>query len=106
MLGRCTNEGALIVGEVVVAELAAILTEHRVAEVLDAGRIGFVPSDIAVAIEAGNRWTATRSSRERRVVADFLVGAHALEHADRLLTRDRGFYHKAFGGLTVIEPRA
>ena len=40
----------------------------------------------------------------RRPVADLLVGAHALLQADRLLTRDRGFYRDYFRGLKVIEP--
>jgi hypothetical protein len=38
------------------------------------------------------------------VIADFLVGAHALEQADRLLTRDRGFHRSAFGGLVIVDP--
>jgi hypothetical protein len=37
-------------------------------------------------------------------VPDFLVGAHALERADALLTRDRGFYRRYFKGLRIIEP--
>jgi hypothetical protein len=40
------------------------------------------------------------------VVADFLVGAHALAQADRLLTRDRGFHRRAFAGLVIVDPSA
>jgi len=40
------------------------------------------------------------------VVADFLIGAHALEQADRLLTRDRGFHRSAFAGLAIVDPFA
>jgi hypothetical protein len=40
------------------------------------------------------------------VVADFLIGAHAQLHAERLLTRDRGFYRACFSGLKVLDPAA
>ena len=40
------------------------------------------------------------------VIADFLVGAHARSQADRLLTRDWGFYRSAFSGLRLVEPTA
>ena len=59
------------------------------------------------AVEAGRRWKAFRARggpRRDRVIADFLVGAHALLAADVLLTRDRGFYRSAFSGLRVMEP--
>ena len=45
-----------------------------------------------------------QGGRRDRVVADFLIGVHASTEADRLLTRDRGFYRKYFAGLNVLAP--
>ena len=33
-----------------------------------------------------------------------MVGAHALEFADALITRDRGFLRKWFKALKIIDP--
>ena len=47
-----------------------------------------------------------RGGRRERVVADFLIGAHALLQSDALVTRDAGFYRDYFKGLKVIVPKS
>jgi len=41
-------------------------------------------------------------SGPRRILADFLIGAHALRRGVRLLTLDEGLYRSAFPRLTVV----
>lgn len=41
-------------------------------------------------------------SGPRRILADFLIAAHALEAGHRLLTLDTGFYKTAFPALKVV----
>jgi hypothetical protein len=43
-----------------------------------------------------------RSSGPRRILADFLIGAHALNAGHRFLTLDAGFYKIAFPGLKLV----
>jgi hypothetical protein len=70
--------------------------------------VGFSPLDLESALAASTAWRKhrARGGRRERVAADFLIGAHAQLHADRLLTRDRGFYRAFFRGLKVLDPAA
>ena len=40
----------------------------------------------------------------RRILADFIIGAHASYHQTRLLTFDQKVYRAAFPKLTIISP--
>ncbi len=108
-LRAATGSGALIVSEVVWAETACwYRSEQEAAQVFRDLRVRLVSTGASAAYAAGVAWAAYRrrgGSRER-VIADFLVAAHAAAHADRLLTRDYGFYQTRFKGLAIIDPTA
>jgi predicted nucleic acid-binding protein len=104
---RCLAEGSLIACEVVWAETAASFPAVDTAEqALSDLRVGFSALDDEIALATGQAWRAYREAGEtrERVIADFLIGAHALDRADRLLTRDRGFYRRYFAGLAIVDP--
>ncbi len=103
----CLAEGSLIACEVVWAETSASFATTTAAEQALTGlRIDFSALDDSIALAVGQAWRAYRRAggARERVVADFLIGAHALDRADRLLTRDRGFYRTYFAGLPIIDP--
>jgi len=102
------KDGALIVGEIVYSELSAFFeSKNRLDEALGILGVAFISSHPAACFQAGEKWKQYRKSggSRQRVLADFLIGAHAEIHADGLLTRDRGFYKRYFKDLKVIEPR-
>jgi predicted nucleic acid-binding protein len=108
-LRRCAREGQLVACAVVWAEVAGQFPSLRQAEeALERLGLAYAPLERPVALAAGAAWKTyrARGGKRERVVADFLVGAHAQAGADRLLTRDRGFYRSYFGRLVVLDPSA
>jgi len=120
--------GAVVISEPVYAELAAYFPERGELDrfLADTG-LRLEPSSAESLYRAGRAWSAYARRRPMRlacpqcgatqearchqcgsiiqprqhVVSDFVIGAHAVLHADRLLTRDRGYYSAYFPELTL-----
>jgi predicted nucleic acid-binding protein len=106
LLARAYQQGSLIVCPVVYAELAPHARDRRQLDGwLQRGGIRVVTLTADHGYSAGVAHAAYRKAggKRERVLADFLIGSHALHEANRLLTRDRGFYRKYFAGLEILE---
>lgn len=129
LLDEYIRKGRLIICEIVYAELASqFLSETELREFLDDTGIRLVPSSEEALYEAGRRWRIYTKNRRgsfqcpqcgerikvsckkchsqigprQHVLSDFIIGAHALHHAELLLSRDRGYYKTYFKDLKVV----
>lgn len=127
-LAEAVRAGALLISEPVYAELAVHFADRADLDrfLADTG-IRLEPSGAEALYTAGRAWSAYLRRRpaslacpqcgaaqrvrcdrcgasvqpRQHVVADFLIGAHAVAHADTLLTRDRGYYATYFPDLKL-----
>jgi predicted nucleic acid-binding protein len=130
LLDRHMLDGQLIICEVVYAELASrFSSEKELKAFLTETGIRLVYSNEKSLYMAGMRWAdytkkgnrnrlicgkcgtasevncpqcATALTKRLHVLADFLIGAHALSHADCVLSRDFGIYKTYFRELKVV----
>jgi hypothetical protein len=111
-LGKAKQEGVLLISTFAFAELLAYpnVTLGDVRTFLDAtGVVIDYRIEERVWTEAGLRYARYSARRRtatgdgsRRILADFLIGAHALVQAERLMTLDPTRYRQDFPELRLL----
>jgi len=108
-LEDAAGQGSLVVSDIVYAELCIHFEAQRDCDAF------FGSNEIRVQaltreahFLASRAWRSYRQQggKRTRILADFLIGAHAQKQATRLLSRDRGFYRKLFPQLALHDPSA
>lgn len=111
-LDQAATDGGLVVCAAVYAELLAhprakldfvenFLSATGILIDFDLGDPVWREASVRFAKYATRR-RASRGGRPKRLLADFIVGAHALLRADRLLTLDQSRYSRDFPDLKQI----
>ena len=97
-LKQARAQGQLIVSSFVLAEITPVVGEKNMPDFLEDWELDHVGGTLQAALDAGkvSSQYLHRGGKRGRIIADFLIGAHARHHADRLLTRDAGFLREYF----------
>jgi hypothetical protein len=106
-LQTSATSGALVICDLVYAELCIHFSSQRECDAfLEANQIRVEPLTRKAHFLASRAWRVYRKQggQRTRILADFLIGAHAQMQATRLLSRDRGFYRPLFPLLNLIDP--
>jgi len=106
-LQEAAAEGSLVVCDIVYAELCIHFETQRESDAfLESIEIRLQSLTREAHFLAGRAWRTYRQQggKRTRILADFLIGAHAQKQATRLLSRDRGSYRKLFPSLDVRDP--
>ncbi len=101
------NEGSLVVSDIVYAETCTHFETQRECDAFFAeNEIRLQSLSREAHFLASRAWRTYRQQggKRSRIVADFMIGAHAKSQASCLLSRDRGFYHKLFPSLDLKDP--
>ncbi|MGH9621500.1 MAG: type II toxin-antitoxin system VapC family toxin [Bryobacteraceae bacterium] len=106
-LQAAAGDGSLAISDIVYAELCIHFEAQRDCDTfLASNQIRVQELTREALFLASRAWRIYRQQggKRTRILADFLVGAHAQKQAQRLLSRDRGFYRKLFPSLDVDDP--
>src|ERR1700722_17775189 len=108
-LEHAASDGSLVICDLVYAELCIHFnTQGECDRFLHGSEIRVEALSNKAHFLASRVWRAYRKQGGQRtkILADFLIGAHAHVQTSRLLSRDRGFYRKLFPKLSLIDPSA
>lgn len=100
-------ENQLAACDVVWSEVAPLFGSlETLASKMSAIGIAFSPLDEAAAFAAGGLFAGYRGrgGRRGRVIADFMVAAHALQQGGQLATADTDFMREHFPRLKILQP--
>lgn len=104
LLNDARRRGPVLICDVVYAELVPnFASRDALDEALRTVGATVSPIDTDIAYAAGLRWGRYRRAGgpRTRILADFLIGSHAIATADTFLSRDHGFYSTYFPELQV-----